>query len=83
MNLSKDTLENEIRDAVESRLSPSYDLSDKAKRRITKSAGKLADRLFEIFQKQERKAARKAEEMEDNPESLDNTDATDKENDLN
>lgn len=83
MKLSKDTLESEIKDAIVSRLSPSYDLSDKAQRRITKSAGKLADRLSEIFEKKERKAARKAAEMKDDPESSENTNITEAEDDLN
>lgn len=71
MSLSKDTLEIEIRDAVVSRLRSSYNLSDKAHRRIIKSAGRLADRLYEIFQKQEWKATGKADEMKDDQESSD------------
>ena len=81
MNL-KETLENEIRDAVISRLSPSYNLSDKAQRRITKSAAKLADRLYEIFQKQERKAGKKADKMEDDPQISQNPDRGEEEDDL-
>ncbi|WP_221391023.1 hypothetical protein [Dyadobacter sp. NIV53] len=78
----KDTLKVEIMDAIVSRLEQSYELSDKAKRRITKSAAKLADRLFEIFQKQERKAARKAGEMKDDLQSTGEINPADEQDDL-
>jgi hypothetical protein len=68
MDLSKKDLEKEIINAVTDRLSSSYDLSEKAKRRIAKSGSKLAERLTEIFEKQERKQEKKVNEMkEDDP----------------
>ena len=67
MDISKKDLEKEIVDAIVDRLS-SYNLSEKSKRRITKSGNKLAERLTEIFEKEERKAEKKEKEMkEDDP----------------
>jgi hypothetical protein len=67
MDISKKDLEKEIVDAIADRLS-SYNLSEKAKRRIAKSGNKLAERLTEIFEKEERKAEKKEKEMkEDDP----------------
>jgi len=67
MDISKKDLEKEIVDAIVDRLS-SYNLSEKAKRRIAKSGNKLAERLTEIFEKEERKAEKKEKEMkEDDP----------------
>ena len=67
MDISKKDLEKEIIDAIVERLS-SYNLSEKAKRRIAKSGNKLAERLTEIFEKEERKAEKKEKEMkEDDP----------------
>ena len=67
MDISKKDLEKEIVDGIVDRLS-SYNLSEKAKRRISKSGNKLAERLTEIFEKEERKAEKKEKEMkEDDP----------------
>ena len=67
MDISKKDLEKEIVDGIVDRLS-SYNLSEKAKRRIAKSGNKLAERLTEIFEKEERKAEKKEKEMkEDDP----------------
>jgi hypothetical protein len=82
MNLSKKDLESEIIGAVTSRLSSSYDLSEKAKRRIAKSGSKLADRLTEIFEKQERKAAKKANGSDEDEVSTEVADAAKQEEDL-
>lgn len=68
MDVNKKSLENDIVEAVTDRLSSSYPLSEKAKRRIAKSGSKLAERLLEIFEKQERKAAKKADEAKENTE---------------
>ena len=64
MDISKKDLEKEIVDAIVDRLS-SYNLSEKAKRRIAKSGNKLAERLTEIFEKEERKAEKKEKEMKE------------------
>jgi len=64
MDISKKDLEKEIVDAIVDRLS-SYNLSEKAKRRISKSGNKLAERLTEIFEKEERKAEKKEKEMKE------------------
>lgn len=60
MNLKKKSLEADIIKAVESQISSSYPLSEKAKERIEKSATKLAEKLSELFEKEEKKASEKA-----------------------
>ncbi|MCF0054507.1 hypothetical protein [Dyadobacter sp. CY356] len=70
MSVDKYSLQNEIVEAVTSRLESSMVLSDKAKNRIAKSGGKLAERLMMIFEKQERKAAKKAAESGSDPDDF-------------
>ncbi|WP_159466773.1 hypothetical protein [Dyadobacter sp. 3J3] len=67
MSVDKNSLQNEIVEAITSRLESSMVLSDKAKNRIAKSGGKLAERLMMIFEKQERQAAKKVAETGSDP----------------
>ncbi|MDQ6482022.1 hypothetical protein [Dyadobacter sp. LHD-138] len=64
MNLKKKSLEADIIKAVESQLSASHALSEKAKGRIKKSATKLAEKLSSLFEKEEKKASEKANDQE-------------------
>jgi len=61
MNLKKESLETVIARAIESGLSSSHVLSDKARKRIEKSAEKLGEKLAELFEKEEKRTLEKSE----------------------
>lgn len=58
--MKKESLESVIAKAIESGLSPGHVLSEKAKKRIEKSAQKLGEKLTDLFEKEKKKALKNA-----------------------
>jgi F0F1-type ATP synthase delta subunit len=62
MNADIKKLESQISQTLVSNLGSSYELSDKARKRIEKSAGKLAGKLVKLFEKEEKDLQGRSEE---------------------
>ncbi len=60
MSPKKNSLETRIAEALTNSLATDRKLSKKAVDRIEKTAGKLADKLQELFAKEDEKAAKKS-----------------------
>lgn len=65
MSIDRSSLETKIADVIQGSISGDRKLSKKAILRIEKSARKLSERLIEIFEKEDKKAAKKALGEED------------------